>query len=56
MCLETHSGLKMGTLTIGGQESIAKTKRKGGARSISHQKWLTRSLKQYETPLKENDM
>jgi hypothetical protein len=38
MCLETHSGLKMGTLTIGGEESIVEKKiMKGGARSISHQ-------------------
>jgi hypothetical protein len=27
MCLETHSGLKMGTLTIGGEESIVEKKK-----------------------------
>ncbi len=57
MCLETNSGLNMGTLTTRGEESIIEKKtRKGGARSISHQEWSARSSKQYETSLRENDM
>ncbi len=57
MCLETNSGLNMGTLTTRGEESIVEEKtKKGGAKSISHQEWLARSWKQYETSLRENDM